>query len=265
MMQGHRLRLSSFSISFNDDGDITSDGPKLSLGVEMAPYWLAIASGHAVDAERLSEETNEAWRGDDPEQQRAALNAEFSSSLQAITAAVFAIDAFYATVQEASPVPEATLAAWKRNRTSRSRRVFETFRRNFPLAPASQAALKTFLDQIFSFRDAAVHPTARTRDARKHPRLPVSVDETFCKFRARNAWFCVGQVMDLLDLYASHPKVRSPELRERLEPLQKLFEAIVQQWRTTPAGAQHRRLQPAPNKKGKEASKADEAQASAEP
>lgn len=243
LMQGQRLSLSSFTISMNEQGEITSDGPKLSTGVEMAPYWLSIAIDHAVAAERLAAETNEAWKGDDAEAQSRALDAEFKITMQAMTAAAFAIDAFYATVQEEVPAPEATRAAWKRNGTSRSRRAFETFRRSFPLKQSSQQGLKLFLDQLFSFRDTAVHPSARTRDAVKHPRLPVSVDQLFCIFRAQNACVSVGQVVDLLERFSTHPDIRFPKLKERIKPLSKLIEPLARQWRDTPAAIRHRREQ----------------------
>lgn len=240
VMQGQRLSISSFTISINDEGELSSPGPTLSTGVEMAPYWLEMAMEHAKASERLVSRTNEAWKTGDPEVQTKALNAEFKAALQAMTAAAFAIDAFYATINEVAPVPEATLKAWNKNRTRRSRRVFESIRRNFPMTAGSQASLKQFLDQLFSFRDQAVHPTPQTREAKKHPRLPVSVDEMFCKFRARNAWVSVGMTIEMLEALASSPKIRSPELRERLVPLKGLLDPIASAWRKSRTGKRHR-------------------------
>lgn len=236
LMQGQRLSLSSFSISINDDGEVTSEGPTLSTGVEMTPYWLAIAATHANSCARLVSKTNEAWNTNDPKKQVAALNAEFSAALQAITAAAFAIDALYATLKEVMPVPEATHHAWKKNRTRRSRRVFETIRRCFSLGQTTQRMLKSFLDQLFAFRDEAVHPSARTRLAIKHPRLPVGVDEAFCKFRARNAWISVGAVIEIVEGLLDSKNVRSPELAKRLEPLKTLVRPIARKWRRSAAG-----------------------------
>jgi hypothetical protein len=244
VMQGQRLGISSFTISIDDKGELSSPGPTLSTAIEMAPYWLEVAMEHAKAAQRLVSRTNEAWKTDDPSRQTVALNAEFKAAFQAMTAAAFAIDAFYATVKEVAPVPEATLKAWNKNRTRRSRRVFETIRRNFPMTVQSQASLKQFLDQLFSFRDQAVHPTPQTKEAKKHPRLPVSLDEMFCKFRARNAWVSVGVTIEMIESLVNSPKIRSSALQERLEPLKVLIDPIATGWRRSRAGKRHRQDTP---------------------
>lgn len=239
VMQGQRLSISSFTIHMDVEGKITSPGPTLSTGVEMAPYWLDIAAREANSAVRLVSKTNEAWKSGDTDAQTKALDAEFKACLQAITAAAFAMDAFYSTVEEAAPTAEATRNAWRRNRTRRSRRVFETLRRNFPITAGSQASLGPFLDQLYSFRDLAVHPTARTREAKKHPRLPVSIDEMFSRFRGRNAWVCVGVVIEMIQALTSVPKIKSDVLRGRMVPLKNLVDPISVRWRKSPAGKRH--------------------------
>lgn len=108
VMQGQRRAVSSFTISINDEGELTSTGPALSAGVEMAPYWLGLAINHAIRADELSWKTNDAWRSSNPETQTAALDAEFTACLQAMTPAAFMVDALYAPAQEAARAPEAT-------------------------------------------------------------------------------------------------------------------------------------------------------------
>lgn len=241
LLKGHRLSISSFSISMNDKGEMISDGPQLATGVEMMPYWLEIAIEHAIRAEKLERKTDAAWTGElIPQKQVKAIEAELKASLQAMTAAAFAIDAFYATVEEAAPTAPLTRAAWRKNNTKRSRRVYETLRRNFPLTAESQRMLQGFLDQLFSFRDRAVHPSARTSDAIKHPRLPISIDKIFCIFRARNAFVSVGQVVELINTLVRHPKIKNAAVNERMSPLKELVVPLVKRWRRSRAAMRHR-------------------------
>jgi hypothetical protein len=242
LMQGHRVSIPSFTISFNEDGsEITSSPVTLWTGIEMTPFWLSCAVEHAIAADEASAATNEAWRSDNPQLQTTALDAEFRASLQAITSTAFALDSFHATLLDAAPIPDATLKAWRRNKTRRSRQVFETIRRNFGIGPITQAYVRDFVDRIFSFRDQAVHPTAATRATVKHPRLPVGIDQVFCIFRARNAWLSAGHAVEMLQALANFEKIRSPKVRERMEALKALLAPIGEAWRASQAAERYYR------------------------
>lgn len=242
IMRGQSLTLSEFTITEYDDGRIESDGPTLSTSVHMAPYWLDAAVGHAIAAEVASHRTNAAWKRDDPEGQRSAIEAEMLASMQAITSAAFALDALHAALLQAQPTPELTRQAWRKNRTKRSRQMFETLRRAVKIDTKSQKGIKGFLDQISSFRDEAVHPPARSQPATRHPRLPVSIDPTFCKFRTRNAIAAVGYTLGLIQNVAGSKDARTPQVAERMSALLELLEPIIERWKSSNLPEIHKRL-----------------------
>lgn len=243
VLRGQTIDLSAFTISVDERGEITSPGPTLSTSTHLAPYWLKAAVKHAIDAERFSHLTNKAFQSSDANRRWIALDREMVSSMQAVACSAFAIDALHAALLKVNPTPEATREAWKRNRTKRSRQIFETLRRSFVFCPKSGAKIQQFLDQLAGVRDKAVHPPSRSRPAEKHPRLPVAIDPTFVLFRARNAIAAVGMTVSLIEQSANAETARSEPVRERMHALKELVRPISRNWRRTKAARNFSTLQ----------------------
>jgi hypothetical protein len=236
LMRGQSLDLSSFTISIADDGEISATTPTLSTSTHMAPYWLRAAIGHARDAHRLAAATNQAFRTTDSLVQTRCLSAELTASMQAIACSAFAIDALHASLLKVAPTASATKEAWRKNRTKRSRQIFETIRVNFKLHPQVSTRVKVFLDQLTTARDIAVHPPSRSMPAQKHARLPVSMDPAFNTFRARNALVCVGLTVSLVEQLSEAKTVKKAKVAERMASLHELVTPLSRRWQRTSAG-----------------------------
>lgn len=236
LMRGQSLDLSSFTISIGDDGEINASEPTLSTSTHMAPYWLEAAIGHAREAHRLAAATNRAFRATDPVIQTRCLNAELIASMQAIACSAFAIDALHASLLKIEPTPAATKEAWRKNRTKRSRQIFETMRANFKLGSQVSTRIKVFLDQLTTARDTAVHPPSRSMPAQKHARLPVSTDPAFNIFRARNAIVCVGLAVSLVEQLSEAKTAKKAKTAERMASLHELVLPLSKRWQRTLAG-----------------------------
>ena len=172
-----------------------------------------------------------------------ALNAELLASMQAITCAAFAIDALNASILKVLPTPSATKMAWRKNRTKRSRQIFETLRRAFKMGPQSRTKIKTLLDQLSDARDTAVHPPARSQRAQRHARLPVDVDPAFNMFRARYAIVAVGAAVELIESAAKAETAQHQGVSERMAALLELVHPIGSHWRRSKAGKLFKELQ----------------------
>lgn len=243
IFRGQSLDLSSFTITMSDDGEISSDGPTISTSTHMAPFWLAAAINHARDAERLSNRTNEAFRNGDADEKAHALTSELTASMQAITCSAFAVDSLFAALLKVQPTPEATKLAWRKNRTKRSRQIFETLRRAFKIGRQSSVRIKTFLDQLSDARDKAVHPPAKSKAAERHARLPVGVDPAFNLFRARNAIIAVGLTCDLIESAARAETAQSDLIRERMASLLEQVRPLTRRWKRMKVGRYFKNLQ----------------------
>ena len=49
--KGMKISIPSFSISFGESGELSSDGINLHTGLDMCPFWLDIAYEHLLDTE----------------------------------------------------------------------------------------------------------------------------------------------------------------------------------------------------------------------
>lgn len=243
LMRGQSLEMSSFTITQHEDGEISSTSPTISTSTHMAPYWLDAAASHARDAERLSHITNQAFRGLSPDAKSDALNKELLASMQAMTCAAIGVDALYAAILKIQPTPELTQKAWRKNKTKRSRQIFETIRRAFKMGPKSQAKLKLFLDQLTDARDNAVHPSSKSKVAQNHARLPVAVDPAFNMFRTRNAIVAAGMAIDLVESTAQAETAKSKEIAQSMSALLELVQPISQKWARSRAGKTFKALQ----------------------
>jgi hypothetical protein len=202
-MAGSDLQLPAGSIKITlDENGVPQMAPVTPhFRTDMWPYWLlesveagklAIASaGHLAEAGNA-----------DPLDDAAldlALSAELRSTMRAITAAAFAVDAFYSSVKaRAGEHPSAKV--WREKRTARHTQVFETIRYHLKGKDPGAAEMRSRIVQLFRLRDWAVHPGSRFREAVLRPDIDVGVDWHFSTFRAENAATAVAMTTSMLDV-----------------------------------------------------------------
>lgn len=242
VMQGQTLTFPAGSIVFTFDGSEVPNLPPPLLGTHMAPYWLSAAVSHGISAQVLSHETNAAWKAEDESQQSETLETELIASMQAITSSAFALDALHAALLKVSPTPETTRMAWRKNKTRRSRQMFETLRRCFRLTEDNRRGIRQFFDAIFEYRDAAVHPPSSDQPVTCHPRLLIGLDPAFARFRARNAVIVVGHTVAIIGSASKSEKVTTEAVRQSMTSLRERVEPVVEAWERSAAGAEFARL-----------------------
>jgi hypothetical protein len=163
-------------------------GSNASATVEMrtlmTPLWLEAALCHLISAE--SHATIVASHVP-AEQRTSALEREFLSAMQSIVAAATAIDALYSCAKPCVKLPPQLVETWKKNRTARPAQVVETLRIAFKLRPKTVGAMKPTIEDLYKFRDWAVHPNGDYKAPEPHPTLGTAVEWRYVAFSARNA------------------------------------------------------------------------------
>jgi hypothetical protein len=106
--------------------------------------------------------------------------------MQVVASSATAIDAFYAVIkkkltQDAEPYDPEKRGA------PRFAQVSETVRQAFQLKRNEFEILRATIEEIFKFRNLAVHPTGEFTDPILHPELQVGVERRFVVFRYENA------------------------------------------------------------------------------
>ena len=160
---------------------------KVEVVLDTWRYWLNIATDHIDNAVRAHANLLAAHAENDDRAKGAALEEEFTSSMQGVSASAFSLEAFYASVNERIPADEELAKRWAKNRTARTVRICETLIRAFMITHPGRTILRENLGQVFKFRDYAVHPPGRFREPIMHPDLGVGVEWRFISFSASGA------------------------------------------------------------------------------
>ncbi|WP_207568082.1 hypothetical protein, partial [Mycolicibacter engbaekii] len=189
-----------------------SAGRNLKLRTDMWPFWLedaieaASAASQAADRvpqllSQTDEATGETQDRLNRELDRAMIN-ELRATMRAITASAFALDAFYATVKSRCG-PHPHNETWQQNGTAREKRIAETLKYHFCLKAKESGPVQSCVEQVFKFRDWAVHMAAEFRDPVYREDVESSVDWHFVVFRANNAINATGYTVQVLDYLVS--------------------------------------------------------------
>jgi hypothetical protein len=243
---GGDLRLSDLNISIGEDGKPSAGAPRVELRTDMWPFWLeeaieaaAIASDVGRQIPALVEQLEEALELDDKARAGAVedaltaiLSRELRASMRAMTSCAFAIDAFYAMVKARSPDHPQQME-WTKNRTARKTQVSETFRHQLRIGNAqSRDSIRTRVSEIFQYRDWAVHPGLKYRDAEYRQDLNASMDWHFKAFRRENAVTATLWTVTLIDSLVALLDRGSPELvaskpyaRRRMDEILAIYDA----------------------------------------
>lgn len=228
--RGMRLRLSNVSFVLGADGSVQGSPVEVSLSVDMYVYWLEIAFGHLLIAEEAHAELLAVWDTNDPDLTGPPLEREFSSSMQCLTAAVVAIDAFYAVARDHIPVAPDEVEAWRRNRTSRPRVIAEVLRRGFLMGPKTFAKVRSSLVQAFEWRDWAVHPPAGYNKPVRYDELHVGTEWRFVAYRCANAKAVLGLALSLVAQLLERPRPEHAALAEHCQGMVAVMAPLVEKW-----------------------------------
>lgn len=217
-------------ISMSGTGDIDTH-LVLHAALDVTPHWLGIAVSHLTAAERAHSKVAPAWQAQNNDEIRGALEAEFTSSMQAMMAAAIAIDAFYAAVKERLDLPASTLKAWREKGTTRHRQVYEVVRRGFKIGNAALPKIEEALREIYRFRDLAVHPDPKLSEPLMHPDLTgVGTEWRFIYFRYENAKPLVNVALSMVVQLLDAPKERNKALSRYAKEAAPMTKPLVDEW-----------------------------------
>ena len=183
--------------------------------VSFAILWLRISLDHAGLAEQheLTEDgalaVKRALEGGGQRLQTAGEPQEIDSSLVALTAAAFAIDAFYGALKPIIKPP--------RSKASRDKQVFELLKHGFKVG-RDQGHWASELNWLFSQRDGCVHHSEKPRPL--VPRFSTAevvmmVAPEALEFSAANARRAADMVVEIFDYCFANPKQATAAWVER--------------------------------------------------
>jgi hypothetical protein len=228
---GIRIPAGGLTLGIGPDGE-TQGNLRLQVALDMCPHWLEIAVAHLEVAAHARSDLISACSRAEESRIGPALEREFQAGMQAVTAAVIALDALYASVRERVAIPDSLVATWRRKRTARHRQVAEVLRRAFRVGPKSFARLAAALQKLYRSRDLAVHPPGTFSDPVLHPVLRSGTEWRFVSFGYESAYSAVRAALAFVAQLSALPRTKEDsflqycaDLHARLEPLRLRWES----------------------------------------
>ena len=195
---GGDLRLTGMTLRIDDGGQ-----PQLDLGLvevrnDMWPTWLGVARQQR-DLARSARDANPGQGTGDDEAFGDALKAEYRAALISMCAAAFTLEAFANSVHHHVP-------ASKTPGRSADARIHQTLCRAFKLTNDQSRKIRATMQQVFRFRDRAVHPPAGFVQPTAHPVYRVGLEPSYAIFRVENAETACAFVHQVLWVCLRNPR-----------------------------------------------------------
>ena len=210
------------TLRVNETGGLESKAI-MSTSYNVLPLWLRIASDNVAIAKAAFETIPQRWN-DDPDTQRALLMAELTPSIQTFVACGIAYDALYEQLKPFAKISEDEEARWKSNRTSRSARISEVFKRVYKIQNREFKDIRKIVTETMKFRNLAVHPSHELQRSMNRPDIPVGLDWRFCAYRYENASTCYNNAMEVFYYF----RKRRPHASQVEEQMGIVFSAMAE-------------------------------------
>jgi hypothetical protein len=224
--EGMTFSLTQLSIEINKEtGEISFAGGQPMLHYDVCPVWLSIAIEHLKEAKQARDDMLAAKDAGNDELVNKSLERGFRGSMQAVMSSAIAIDALYAVVKT-KVTPDAKPFDPDKRAPRRFAQVSEQLRQAFQLKPKVFAMLRDAIEQIFKFRDEAVHPTGNSTQPVSHPGLNVGVERRLVVFRYENGLAIVRTAVGIISELAAKGTTKNAALEQyarslklRLDPI----------------------------------------------
>jgi len=181
--------------------------------VQTWPNWLAIAFDRLQEAnnarQRLAATMTSAGKA-----QAIVLIEEYQAGLQAISSAVFAVDALYGVIAGMITVPEAGIARRKQRQDGRAVWVADAIIRASARMPNDvRKAVTENIHRAYMARDLAVHPPYVQEPYALHPQLPnTRVPKRWIDYNFETSMELTRWIVEAMIWVIDHPQLRNRAL-----------------------------------------------------
>ncbi len=231
LTKGMITSIQNFSLSINENGEITSNDMIIHTGLDMCPYWIEIAYEHLGKTEDINNQLISAKNVNNEPLMGDLLQKEFISGMQSIMAACIAIDSYYASIKPFAGIPESLKQRWREKGTARYKQIAETLKRTFIIPQDTFQKMRKFLKQSFGLRDMAVHPKYGPDQPVLYPEINIISDWRYSAFRYANAKAVVRHSLSIIYQTASQKKDdKKQELIMYCENLIKKLDPTLSKW-----------------------------------
>jgi len=198
----------ALQISLEGAGVRAMEVTHVEASLQTWPDWLEIAFARLTDVREARRKLVE-LRGASGACESEALAAEFHAALQAISSAVFALDAFYGVIRDMVPLSQTEKDARRRSRASRAAWVADAIGRVARMPNANRKAMAKSVRLAYELRDGAVHPRHIAEPCAIHRGMNVAVPSYYARYTLETSDGAVGWATETMMWVVDHPQPRN--------------------------------------------------------
>lgn len=229
VMRGATLTIppGALRISADEDGTLKAELTHFEGAIQTWTDWLSIAFARLQDAKNARKRLTAATKKEDESGENAALSEEFQSSLQAISGAVFALDAFYGVIESMIRIPDSVRASRQRNNEGRAVWVSDAIGRASRLPNDMRKSVDKNIHAVYRLRDGAVHPSYDSQQFFVHPGLNQGVHKYYADYTLESTAGVVAAVAEAIMCVTDRPQPRNKAVTEYAPGASTLLHEIV--------------------------------------
>jgi hypothetical protein len=229
-------------ISIGEDGTPKLEITRVQASIQTWANWLFIAFARLGDTRAARKRMAEATVNNDDAAESAALNEEFQGSLQAISAAVFSLDAFYGVIHNMIVVQESEKKARQHKGTGRAKWVADAICRASCMPNEARKTVAKNIHSAYKLRGGAVHPHFHAEEYGIHPGLNQAVPKYYMNYTLETSSDIVSAVIEAIMYVADRPQLRNTTVAAYAPTASALLHEVVDEFLTySPDGPFHRR------------------------
>ena len=211
------------TFSIDEKGE-TSSKLILSTGYNVLPIWLRIANDNLIQARKASDDIKTRW-GENSATNKALLISELAPLLQVFVSCGIVFDALYDQLRPYAKFTPAEIEKLRKCKTGRGTQISEVVRRVYKFNNKVAKEIRTTIGQIIKYRDLAVHPSLKLKNALPRLDIGVGVDWKFSVYKYSNSEQCFKSTIDIL-IYLYGIKCEEKIVVEDMENVFKALEEL---------------------------------------
>jgi hypothetical protein len=225
----------ALQIIVDDEGGRSMEVKHVEAAVQTWPDWLEIAFARFADVRDARRRLLEA-RGSGTAE-GAALADEFQAALQTISAAVFALDAFYGVISGMVPLSDAVKEARRRSRAGRAVWVADAIGRAARMPNEVRKLMTKSVHTAYVLRNGAVHPRHSAEPYAVHLGLNQAVPHFYARYALETSHGAVGWATEAIMWVVDRPQPRNRAVNDFAGNASDLLHGVVDKHLTARPGA----------------------------
>jgi hypothetical protein len=231
-------------LSLDKDGSPKLEFTRIQASIQTWTSWLIIAFARLNDTRLARKRMDEATANGDDAAESVALDEEFQGALQAISAAVFALDAFYGVIHAMIVLGKSEKEARQQNGVGRATWVADAICRASRMPNKAKKTVTKNIHTMYRLRDDAVHPRFIAEEYGIHPGLNQLVPKYYIDYTLETSSRIVAATVEAIMWVTDRPQTRNIKVSAYAPGASSLLHKIVDEFLTYETGGPFSSKQP---------------------